>query len=388
MRVVFVIPYFYPAWAYGGQPRAAYELARGLVHLGHQVHVLTSDSGGPGRLALHETGAEGRRIVDGIEVTYFRNVSSALAYRRCFIVPAYFRNVRRYLQGADILHLHELRSTMAPSALSAAKALNVPLVLSPHGGLSRLGRDTLKRVYDAAWGRRILRDAARVLAVSPQEEEEARRHNVLADRIRLLPNPVDTSVLDPPARGLFRKKFGIQAHPLVLFMGRLNAIKGPDLLVEAVAQASRDIPGLHLALCGPDDGFESTLRKLITQRGIQNAVTFCGLVDGTLKQAAFADADLTVVPSRREVFALTAVESLLAGTPVLLSSACGLYPMPAADAGVTLFRVGDPTDLAARLTHALKHPTIDVRAAREFVTTEFSVESVARRAEQIYRDVL
>src|SRR6516164_6902161 len=74
LRITFVIPHFYPALEYGGQPRAAYELARALVKIGHHVKVLTTDSGGKSRLAK-----SGRQNVDGIEVVYYRNLSNRLA---------------------------------------------------------------------------------------------------------------------------------------------------------------------------------------------------------------------------------------------------------------------------------------------------------------------
>src|SRR5215831_11868237 len=143
LRITFVIPYFYPAWEYGGQPRSAYELAKALVQRGHQVKILTTDSGGQSR--LKEIGTNGRREVEGIEVIYYRNFSNRLAYRyRLFSPVRLFRNLASEIYGSDVVHIHELRSTIAPFAYRASRGLNIPYILSGHGGLRRLGRTAAK----------------------------------------------------------------------------------------------------------------------------------------------------------------------------------------------------------------------------------------------------
>ena len=90
MRLVFVIPYFYPAWQYGGQPRSCYELARILVQRGHRVNVLTTDSAGASRLKRPPAQPGRGVMIDGIEVFYYRNLSNHLAYRHRFFWPVEF----------------------------------------------------------------------------------------------------------------------------------------------------------------------------------------------------------------------------------------------------------------------------------------------------------
>src|SRR5689334_837980 len=122
MRITFVIPYFYPAWEYGGQPRSAYELARALVQRGHRITVLTTDSGGKSR--LRETG---RQQVDGIDVVYYRNLSNDLAYRyRLFWPSRMFRDVAAQIAESELVHIHELRSTTSVLAYRAARRLGIP----------------------------------------------------------------------------------------------------------------------------------------------------------------------------------------------------------------------------------------------------------------------
>src|SRR6267378_8238465 len=138
MRLVFVIPYFYSAWQYGGTPKAAFELARGLIRRGHAVKVLTTDSAGNSRISPHVSNSRVPLQVEGIDVFRYRNLSNHLAFRhRLFLPPALFRNIRDQLADCDVLHIHELRNMVTVAAYRAARRLHLPFVLSPHGGLQR-----------------------------------------------------------------------------------------------------------------------------------------------------------------------------------------------------------------------------------------------------------
>ena len=141
MKIAFVIPSFYQAWDYGGPPRVAYDLACALVERGHVVRVLTTDSGGRKRIADVDRDSIREREPDGLETVYYRNLSNYLAYtHRIFLPLELFRSMKQQLAGFEVVHVHEFRSTLAVPAYRAARQLGIPLVLSPHGGLKRLGK--------------------------------------------------------------------------------------------------------------------------------------------------------------------------------------------------------------------------------------------------------
>ncbi|HEY2922123.1 MAG TPA: glycosyltransferase [Candidatus Binatia bacterium] len=386
MNVTFVIPYFYPAWHYGGQPRSAYELARALVSRGHRVKVLTTDSAGDTRLP------SGHRDIDGVQVIYYRNISNWLAFRqRLFWPPSMFRDLRRELAGSDVLHIHELRSTLSVPAYRAASRLKMPYVLSTHGGLRHLGKASLKAMFDALWGKNILRRAAAVIAISPVEELDARSMDVEQERIRRLPNMISVSDYEPlPQKGLFRARWQLGSSKTILFLGRLHWIKGADLLIRAFERLYASDRDTRLVIAGPDDGAESSLRDLAARAGLNSAVVFTGFLDHQQKVQALVDANLVVVPSRSEVFAITAIEALMCGCPVLLSTACGLHPMPQPEQGAVQFKTEDIDDLAGALSAAVANASLGVaaQAGREFVKSEFSSDKVGACAESIYQSVV
>src|ERR1051326_5580007 len=102
------------------------------------------------------------------------------------------------------------------------------------------------------------------------------------------------------------------------------------------------------------------------------------------------DSAVVVVLSRSEVFAITAIEALMCGTPVLLSSVCGLHPLPQPDGSVMFFRSEDIDDLAAKLRAVISDGGRlgAAHAARQFVARAFSADTIGRQAEEIYRHVI
>lgn len=390
LKITFVIPYFYPAWEFGGQPRSAYELAKALVQQGHQVKVLTTDSGGKSR--LNEIPQDGRRDVEGIQVIYYPNLSNRLAYRHRLFVPArMFGALESEIRGSDVVHIHELRSTVTVIAYRAIRRLPIPYVVSGHGGLRRLGRSAAKAVYDNLWGFSILRHAGAVIAISPVEEADAASMGVEPGRIRRLPNVVtDDGYRTLPRSGAFRKRWLITDDKVILFLGRLHHLKGADLLIRAFGRMDPAKTRARLVIAGPDDGQERELRQLVTELKLTSHVTFTGFLSAESKNEALVDARVVVVPSRSEVFAITAVEALLCGVPVLLSSVCGLHPLPKPDGSVLFFQTEDISDLQAKLATMIQDNRYSEAAhhAADFVRRNFGSDQVGSEAAKIYRDVI
>lgn len=384
MRVGCVIPYFEGAWEYGGPVRSASELARALVGRGHQVRVITTDSAGRKRLTPAASGPE-----DGLEVLYCRNLSNRLASRhRLFMPMTTSRGLARILEGCDVVHIHEVRSFLTVLGASAARRLSIPFLLSPHGGLPHIGKRTSKTIFDSLWGKRILAEASTVFAVSSVEAEQARSWGVSANRITELPNPIavdDYRTL--PAKGGFKKERGLSGGRLVLFMGRLNRIKGADILIRALASANLD--DTRLVIAGADDGQEAELRRMADAE-LQDRVTFTGFLTGDQKVSALVDADIVVMPSRYEIFGMTALDALACWTPVLLSSSCGAASILEGKAGVNVFRNEDPADLSEQLRTVLdrSEDASGLPATRDYVIDRFAPASIAAMAESSYEKAI
>ena len=336
MRILAVQSNIHPVRGGGGAERTL-QLSRALAQAGCEVVVLCVDLG--------ET-AEVRARLAPVPL------ETVPCIVRRFALPAPATGViTRLVRGADVIHLQGHWGPINALVSSRARALDVPYVVSPAGALPIFGRSRLaKRVYNRWAGREMVRNAAGWIAVTPDELPHFAAYGVPADRVRVIPNGVSPSELTHRDDSGFRARFGLGEAPLLLFMGRLSAIKGPDLLVEAFARVHERLPHT-LVMAGPDDGMAGSLGNLVEQHGLGRRVLLVGHLSGVWKSAACHAAELLVIPSRREAMSLVVLEAGVTGTPFLATDHCGLEELARAGGGTTV--PGSVEGLAAGLEVAL-----------------------------------
>jgi len=379
LRVLQVTPYYAEAWAYGGVPRAATALARGLARRGHQVTVCTTDAAEPRARARGAAGAA------GVEVRVFANVSNALAYHLQLFLP---RGMDAWLAehagDFDVAHLHACHNVPTAVAARRLTAAGVPYVLSPHGTAPRIERRrALKWVFDHTVGRGVLDGAARLLAVSEAERRQLLGLGAAAAAIEVVPNPVELADFIAIPRGRFRAARRLAGHRLVLFLGKLTPRKRLDVLIDAFASLGDATATLVIA--GNDLGAGAEARRRAERRGVGGRVLFTGLLRGGERLEALADADVVVYPSRDEVFGLVAVEALLAGTPVIVADDTGCGEVVAATGGGRVVAQGDAPALAAAVRDVLAAPQrSQVAEADRRIRAWLASDAIAARVETVY----
>lgn len=333
MNILQVVPYFAPAWGYGGPPRIVLDASRELVRRGHRVQVVTTDA-----LDAEKRVERCTDTIDGVTVTYLPNVSNALAWHQKVFTPKGAGEVlARAAQSADVAHLTDFRTVLHLAAHRALTAARVPYVLQPCGSMPRVGgvKSVLKLAFDLVGGFALVRDAARLLAVSGYEREEFLKLGGRAERVDIVPHAIDAGEFAaPPARGAFRAKLGIGADELVmLFLGRINEHKGIEPLLRAFARTDH----VRLVLVGRDDGFLAQMHALITELGLAGRALFAGPVYAADRLQAYVDADLFVMtPSHYEETSVAVLEALACGTPALITHQAPVPGMVEAGAGLAV----------------------------------------------------
>ena len=176
---------------------------------------------------------------------------------------------------------------------------------------------------------RVARDAKAVLFTAREEQELAAQSFWL---YRVTPAVVGYGLAQegPEDAGLVAAFHGAwpetRDRHLVLFLGRLNAKKGCDLLVEAFARLACVDPRAHLVMAGPDpDGLGQELRALARTHGVADRITWTGMLAGAMKWGALHAADVFVLPSHQENFGVAVVEALSVGLPVLISQRVNIW---------------------------------------------------------------
>jgi glycosyltransferase involved in cell wall biosynthesis len=124
---------------------------------------------------------------------------------------------------------------------------------------------------------------------------------------------------------------GLRGKRIVLFLGRVHAKKGCDLLIDAFASIATDSPDIDLVMAGPDAGMRDMLQVRLAGTGITNRVHWPGLVTGDAKWGAFYASDAFVLPSHQENFGIAVAEALGCSRPVLISDQVNIWPEIEAD---------------------------------------------------------
>jgi len=304
VRLLHVIHTLDPAA--GGAPSAARSMCAALAARGHDV-------------TLYATGPRREEWLEPYRTCVFPTQFAPMAVSSAF--AASLRDVR----GVDLVHIHMLYRFPQAVAASFCRKSGTPYCVQPHGALEPLlfhkrERRGFKRVYEKLIENRNLDRAAGLIYTARGEADAARFLNLKPPAF-VVPLGLDLSQFDCGAAG-FRARHGLTGKELIVWMGRLVPVKGLDILLAAFAALVRARPNAVLALIGPDtENYARTLHQLMTKLGLAHEqVIFAGLLQGEEKLAALKEADLFVLPSYTENFALAAVEAMAMGAPVIVSS--------------------------------------------------------------------
>ena len=359
MRILHVVPTYFPAVRYGGPIVAVHGLCKALVARGHEVHVFTTNVDGAGTLDVPTATPVD---IDGVQVRYYASPQARLYWS-----PDMRRALRREVATFDVVHIHAVYLWPGVAAARAARAAGVPYVISPRGMLVPELIARKSRVAKMLWLRLVERrgfaNAAAIHFTSALEWEDAKRIGIP------LPSPVViANGVDLPSRPDVPR----DARTL-LFLGRVNWKKGLDRVIEALPSLDA-----RLLVAGNDEeNLTPQLRELARRHGAQ--VEFLGPVYGAAKDELLARATLFVLLSTSENFGNAVLEALAMETPAVLSRGVGLADeVVGADAGV----IG--MDAAAPLLDNPERRAEMGRNGRALVESRFTWPRIAQEMEDAY----
>lgn len=292
-------------------------------------------------------------------------------------LPAFLGGVleqaHRESRNYDLVHSHYWMSGWV--GRSTKEIWGVPLVASFHtlGKVKDFSRGTGERpepIERLSGEVRVIEEADRILAPTPDEAAHlVGLYGAEPDRIRIVPPGVDHSLFFPRDRHDARERLHLTGVRLVLFVGRLQAHKGPDIAVRAIAEAlARDPRGMSdvvLAIVGGPSGPGQTaevahLMDLASALGVAERVMLFPPQSQRRLADFYSAAEVLLVPSRSESFGLVALEAEACGTPVVAAETGGLRYVVGDGVSGFLVPGHDPADYADRLLQILG----DAAAAR------------------------
>lgn len=386
----------------GGMNVYVRELTRQLGSMGVHVDVFTRSQDEHVPHVLHDLGY-GNRVVHvraGPEIPLVRTELESH-------LPEFVAGIEEFSEAKtlryDLIHSHYWFSGLAAGRLQ--ELWNVPVVHMFHTlGLMKQrvsqSREEVEGDYRIIGERKVLEIASRIIAATQAELAQLQwLYHADPNKIKIIPPGVDPSHFYPIPDDEAKEFIGVPpCDQMLLYVGRIEPLKGIDNLIQAITQMDREGMQVCLVVIGGESGQDSEnenkeilyLKELTSKAGIPDLVTFLGRKSQDTLPYYYSAAEVVVMPSHYESFGMVALEAMACGTPVVASQVGGLAFL--IQDGVTGFTV--PVDEPKLLANRLSQLIIDTelrermgRQAAEFARG-YSWDKIADQVLRVYEDVL
>ena len=363
---------------FGGVEKVMQELAERQVQAGHEVHVFCCDSDKYSRIKKKE------ETINGVIIhryPYWFRLSLST-----FIWPSLLWKLPKY--DFDILHSHVsghlyVLITGVVSKFKKSKHIHTthcpwtdafrPKILKPFIFINELFLNKLSfKLID------------KVVSITPWENEILQKYTN-KEKITVIPNGADPILYKKITPNNFKKKYNIKGK-VILFLGRLNPTKGPEVLAKAGKEILKERKDLNFIFVGPDEGKAEEVKEIIKD---EKSMQYIGPLSGKEKIAeAYQSADVFVMPSYREGMPLTLIESFASGLPVVASPVNGIpYEM---EENVNGFFVnyGDIKNLKEKILKVIDNPKLAKKFSKnnKEKSKNYTWGLINERYLEVYRD--
>ncbi|MBU7586818.1 MAG: glycosyltransferase [Nostoc sp. TH1S01] len=388
MKVLHVIPSI--TKVRGGTSQAVLDMVKALRLSNVDAEIATTNDDGDNLLDV----PLGKRIeFNHLPVWFFHRFSPDITAVREYAFSAdltqwLWQNIIKY----ELVHIHALFSYPSTAAMAIARLKKIPYIVTPHGLLCEwsLEQSQLKKqVYLKIIEQANLNSSQAIHFTSQKEQQEVLRLGLKSPNFVLplgisLPNHISN------ASYRLRQKFNIpEDEPVILFLSRLHYKKGLDYLIPALAKLAHHRFTFILAGSGNPD-YEAEIESLLGSHRLHNRTRIVGFVAGETKDILMQGADLFVLTSHSENFAVSVLESLSVGVPVLVTPGVALASV------VQENQLGyvpemDVFAIANALEDFLNNPQIakitGIRAS-QFIRNKYTLEKLASQMKHRYAKII
>lgn len=364
---------------YGGPTASVPAQCIGARKLGDDVSLVTFDDSRP---------FEGKLIEAGVDIIHIKAPSVGRLSRLGI-------QLRKFLSqdtDVDIYHSHGVWVPSVHWIASAARKHGIKYVVNPRGDLElyRINYNFIKKMKKmlvwAMYAKKDMQNASCIIATS-QQEADAIRHLGISSPIAIIPNGIDFSQ--------FPTEIDHQSHErkVLLFLSRVNPIKGIELLLEAWAKLPEDVrSGWELQIVGNSDpeGYVDSLVEMAEKLNVCESVSFIGPLKGQAKIDKYMSSDLFILPTYNENFGNVVAEALMCEVPAITtkntpwsgleSEGCGWWIDLSVDNIISTLNEAMSITDAERFELGKK--------GRRFVIENYSTDEVAKKTNLVYEWLL
>ena len=331
-------------------------------------------------------------IGKGIKVVQIEAGSSSLRKEDLFSVVDEFKNgVEDFLVNEDHHDALFANYWLSGAAAHGLKhSLRLPLLTTFHTLARVKGISVDKNVeyeYRSKIESEVIGCSDVILANSSFEMEQLiTKYDADPSRIEIVPPGVDHSIFKPSSKKEARAQLNLSADPILLFVGRIQPLKGADLAVLTLSELSHE--DAHLVLVGGSSGpegprEEKRIRQMVDELGLTQRVTFIEPQKHEKLVNWYQAADVVIMPSKSESFGLVALEASATGVPVVASSVGGLQTIIEHDLSGYLIDDRDPLSYASYVSKIIddsnKAESMSVEAIKKSRSFTWSVTAARLR---------
>ena len=302
---ILMLTWEYPPRVVGGISKVVYDLSHKMVKEGNEVTVVTYKDGDNVKYYENDKGVEVYRV-DNYMIRPNNFIDWIMQLNFNMITKA--NEIINKNGKFDVIHAHDW--LVAYSAKSIKESYNIPLISTIHatesGRNSGIHDETQRYINDSEW--MLTYESSEVIVNSNYMKNEVQRlFGLPYDKINVIPNGVNLQLFSNVNVDYdFRRQYAMDNEKIILYVGRLVYEKGIQNLIAAMPKIL------------------DRLREQVKYLGIDNKVYFAGYCDSKKMQKMYKCADVAVFPSTYEPFGIVAIESMLSGTPTIVSDVGGL----------------------------------------------------------------
>ena len=319
---ILMLTWEYPPRVVGGISKVVYDLSHKMVKEGNEVTVVTYKDGDNVKYYENDKGVEVYRV-DNYMIRPNNFIDWIMQLNFNMITKA--NEIINKNGKFDVIHAHDW--LVAYSAKSIKESYNIPLISTIHatesGRNSGIHDETQRYINDSEW--MLTYESSEVIVNSNYMKNEVQRlFGLPYDKINVIPNGVNLQLFSNFNVDYdFRRQYAMDNEKIILYVGRLVYEKGIQNLIAAMPKILDRYHDSKLIICGRG-GMIDELREQVKYLGIDNKVYFAGYCDSKKMQKMYKCADVAVFPSTYEPFGIVAIESMLSGTPTIVSDVGGL----------------------------------------------------------------
>lgn len=387
MRIL-MLSWEFPPQKVGGLSQHVFELSLALVQRGYEVDVITA---GGEEMPPRET-------MEGIGV--WRVVTPG-GNPRDFIDWVHLFNFALLEKGAQLcnykgkyalIHAHDW--LVAFAARGIKHVYTTPLVATVHatefGRHNGLHNDDQRYISSVEW--QLTYEAWKVICCSRYMREELKTlFQLPEDKLVVIPNAIRPECCAPGGeKNLFKKHNSGKSGKEIFFVGRLVPEKGVQVILKAAPEILSRFPESRFIIAGRGP-FEDYLKNRVWEMGLEDKIHFCGYVDDLTRNELYRRADIAVFPSLYEPFGIVALEAMVSGTPVVVSSTGGLDEIIDHEVDGLKSYPNDPRSLAEQICRLLGDEKLALTLAKKAyqkALNTYSWERVVRKTEEVYWEIV